>query len=136
VNVYLHLRRQQPEMYNQNVDFAFPGKIFADAHACVICVYNLRSALYFAILPFLCCSSALCSSLSVSVSLNVRFTTNGVCSKTYNHIYVARTNKDLSPYICNVCEFLGTDYCMPSRWLTGPLQKIPPPPGSHLWLSH
>jgi len=35
------------------------------------------------------------SSLSVSVSLNVRFTTNGVCSKTYNHIYVARTNEDL-----------------------------------------
>jgi len=49
VNVYLHLYRQQPEMYNQNVDFAYSGKIFADAHACVICVYNLTSALYFAI---------------------------------------------------------------------------------------
>ena len=45
VNVYLHLYRQQPEMDNQNVDFAYPGKIFADAHACVICVYNLTSAL-------------------------------------------------------------------------------------------
>jgi len=33
-------------MDNQNVDFAYPGKIFADAHACVICVYNLTSALY------------------------------------------------------------------------------------------
>jgi len=33
VNVYLHLYRQQPEMDNQNVDFAYPGKIFADAHA-------------------------------------------------------------------------------------------------------
>jgi len=32
-----------------NVDFAYSGKIFADAHACVICVYNLTSALYFAI---------------------------------------------------------------------------------------
>jgi len=49
VNVYLNLYRQQPEMDNQNVDFAYPGKIFADAHACVICVYNLTSALYFAI---------------------------------------------------------------------------------------
>jgi len=52
VNVYLHLYRQQPEMDNQNVDFAYPGKIFAGAHACVICVYNLTSALYFAIWPF------------------------------------------------------------------------------------
>jgi len=33
---------------------------------------------------------------------------------------------ELSPYLCNVCEFLGTNYCMPTRWLTGPLQKIPP----------
>jgi len=125
VNVYLHLYRQQPEMNIQNVDFAYPGKIFADAHACVICVYNLTSALYFAIQPFLCHSSALCSSLSVSVSLNVRFTTNGVCSKAYNHIYVARTNEDLSPYICNVCEFLETNYCMPTRWLTVPFRNPP-----------
>ena len=65
----------------------------------------------------------------------MRFTTNGVCSKTYNHIYVARTNEDLKPYICNVCEFLGTDYCMPTLWLTGPLQKSPLP-GSNLWLRH
>jgi len=49
VNVYLDLYRQQPEMDNQNVDFAYPGKIFADAHACVICVYKLTSALYFAL---------------------------------------------------------------------------------------
>ena len=49
VNVYLHLCRQQPEMDNQNVDFAHPEKIFADPHACVIFVYNLTSALYFAI---------------------------------------------------------------------------------------
>jgi len=49
VNLWLHLYRQQPEMDNQNVDFAYPGKIFADAHACIICVYNLTSALYFAI---------------------------------------------------------------------------------------
>ena len=27
VNVYLYLCRQQPEMDNQNVDFAYPGKI-------------------------------------------------------------------------------------------------------------
>jgi len=64
----------------------------------------------------------------------VRFTTNGVCSKTYNHIYVARTNEDLSPYICNVCELLSTNYCMPTRWLTGPLQKMFFPAGSNLWL--
>ena len=49
VNVYLHLYGQQPEMDNQNVDFPYPGKIFADAHTCVICVYNLTSALCFAI---------------------------------------------------------------------------------------
>jgi len=48
VNVYLHLCRQQPEMVNQNVDFPYPGKIFADTHACVICVYNLTSAMHFA----------------------------------------------------------------------------------------
>jgi len=47
VNVYLHC--QQPEMDNENVDFACPGKIFEDAHACVICVYNVTSALYFVI---------------------------------------------------------------------------------------
>ena len=111
-------------MDNQNVDFAYPGKIFADAHACVICVYNLTCMCFvLRYITILCYSSTLCSSLSVSVSLNVRFTTNGVCSKTYNRIYVARTNEDLSPYICNVCEFLETKYCMPTRWLTGPLQK-------------
>ena len=49
LNVYLHVYRQQPEMDNQNVDFAYPGKTFADAHACVICVHSLTSALYFAI---------------------------------------------------------------------------------------
>jgi len=49
VNVYMHLYRQQPEMVNQIVDLAYPGKIFADAHACVICVYNLTSALHFVI---------------------------------------------------------------------------------------
>jgi len=65
----------------------------------------------------------------------VRFTTNGVCSKTYNRIYVARTNEDLSTYICNVCEFFETNYCMPTRWLTGPLQKSSLP-GSNLWLRH
>jgi len=35
-NVYLHLYRQKPEMDNQNVDFAYPWKNFADSHACVI----------------------------------------------------------------------------------------------------
>jgi len=129
VNVCLHLYHQQPEMDNQNVDCAYPGKIFADVHACVICVYNLTSTLYSTYLykHFLCYSSTLCFSLSVSVSLNVRFTTNRVCSKTYNRIYVARTNEDLSPYICNFCEFLETNYCMPTLWLTGPLQKSFPP---------
>jgi len=108
VNVYLHLCRQKPEMDDQNVDFAYPGKIFADAHACVMCVYNLTSAFGLFEYPLFC------SSLSVSVSLNVRFTTNGVCLKTYNHIYVARTIEDLGPYVYNVCEFLGTNYCMPT----------------------
>jgi len=54
VNFYLHLYRQQPEMNNQNVDFAYPWKNFADAHACVICVYNLTYALYFAINNHFC----------------------------------------------------------------------------------
>jgi len=27
------------------------------------------------------------------------------------------------PYICNVCEFLGTNYCIPKRWPMGPLQQ-------------
>jgi len=49
VNVYLHLCRQQPEMDNQNVDLAYPENIFADARACVICVYNLTSSFYFVI---------------------------------------------------------------------------------------
>ena len=69
------------------------------------------------------------------MSLNARFTTNGVCSKTYNHIFVVRTNEDLSPYICNVCQLLETNYSIPKRWLTGPLQKSSPP-GSNLCLRH
>ena len=48
VNLYMRLYRQHPETDNQNVDFAYPGKIFAAAHACVTCVYNLTSALSFA----------------------------------------------------------------------------------------
>jgi len=39
----------------------------------------------------------------------------------------ARTNEDLSSYICNVCDFLETNYCMPTQWLTGPFQKSFPP---------
>jgi len=31
------------------------------------------------------------------------------------------------PYICNVCEFLGTNYCIPKRWPMGPLQQSFPP---------
>ena len=109
-----------------------------------------------------------------SVSLNVQFTTNGMCAKTstkgcsankrgvgrhpkklavlkqlqtcfnakrekggerrshafplhytpaYTHIYVARTIEDLHPYICKVCEFLETNYCIPKRWPMGPLQQ-------------
>ena len=30
-------------------------------------------------------------------------------------------------YICNVCEFLGTNYCIPKRWPMGLLQKSLPP---------
>ena len=88
-----------------------------------LCYLCLQSIICFVLryTTFLCYSSTLCSSLPVSVSLNVRFTTNVVCSKSYNHICVARTDEDLSPYICNVCEFLETNYCMPTRWLTGPL---------------
>jgi len=93
---------------------------------CYLCLQsNICFLLRYA--SFLCYSSTLCSSLSVSVSLNVRFTTIEVCSKTYNRIYVARTNEDLTPYICDVYEFLETNYCMPTRWLTGPLQKSIPP---------
>ena len=92
--------------------------------------FVLRSIIIFVLFEY-----PLFQPLSVSVSLNVRFTKIGVCSKTYNHTYVARTNEDLSPYICNFCEFAGTNYCMPTRWLTGPLQKISPP-GSNFWLRH
>ena len=53
-NVYLHLYRQKPEMDNQNVDFAYPWKNFADSHACVIWFYNLISALYFALINHFC----------------------------------------------------------------------------------
>ena len=45
----------------------------------------------------------------------MRLITSGACPKiTPTYIYVARTSEDLSPYICNVCEFLGTHYCIPS----------------------
>jgi len=52
---------------------------------------------------------------------------NGVCAKTYADIYVARASEDLSPYLYNVCEFLGTNYCIPKRWPMGPLQQSLPP---------
>jgi len=41
-------------------------------------------------------------------------------------LHICGANKR-SPYICNVCEFSGTNYCMPTRWLTGPFQKSFPP---------
>ena len=111
-------------MDNQNVDFVYPWNFFADAHVCVVYVYNLTSALYLAINNHFCVIRVpIVPASRFSVSFNVRFTTNGICSKTCNHIYVARTNEDLSPYICNVCRFLGTNYCIRKRWLTGPLQQ-------------
>ena len=35
-----------------------------------------------------------CCNLSVGVTLNVRFTTNGMCAKNNTHIYVARTSNN------------------------------------------
>jgi len=40
---------------------------------------------------------------------------------------MARASEELSPYLCNVCEFLGTNYCIPKRWPMGPLQQSLPP---------
>ena len=111
MNVYLHLCRQQPEMDNQNVDTAYPGKIL-----------RMPMPVLFVPASQLACHW-MCDSPRTGYAR--RLTT----------IYVARTNEDLSPCICNVCEFLGTNYCMPTLWLTGPLQKISPL-GSNLWLRH
>ena len=57
----------------------------------------------------------------------MRFTTNAVCANTYTHVYVARTSEDLSPFMYNVCEFLGNNYCIPKRWPIGSLQQSLPP---------
>jgi len=50
---------------------------------------------------------------------------NGVCAKTYTH--VPQTSEDLHPYMCNVSECLGTNYCIPKRWPMGPFQQSFPP---------
>jgi len=68
----------------------------------------------------------LCCSLSVSLSLNVRCTTNRVWAKTYIHICGANKRRQ-NPYTRNVCEFLGTNYCIPKRCLMGHLQQSFPP---------
>jgi len=53
------------------------GKISANSHACVVCVYNLIFALYVATKKtFLCYSGTLVA--TSRLTLNVRFTTNGV----------------------------------------------------------
>ena len=56
---------------------------------------------------------------------------HGVYRKLYTliggNVQNSLRTTDLSPYICNVCEFLETNYCIPARWLTGPLQKSFPP---------
>jgi len=61
------------------------------------------------------CSKGAPQNLSVGVALNVRFTTNGMCTKNNTHIYVARTsnNRVISSgdlYCCLLpqCEALRT----------------------------
>jgi len=44
--------------------------------------------------PFSRYSSILCCNLLVTMSLNVRFTTNRVCMKSYTHVYEAWTCED------------------------------------------
>ena len=81
VNVHLHCIVSNLKTKSKMSTLPTPAKISADAHACVVCVYNLTSAFYWArnnhyVLfdyPF------------GSVSLNVQFTTNGMCTKTYTN---------------------------------------------------
>jgi len=40
-----------------------------------------------------------CCNLSVSVTLNVQFNTNGMCAKNNTHIYVARTSSNKSDLV-------------------------------------
>jgi len=46
-----------------------------------------------------CCK---CCNLSVSVVLNVRFTTNGMCMKNNTHIFVVRTGRNRMSTTCDL----------------------------------
>jgi len=49
--------------------------------------------------------STWCCNLSVGVALNVWFTTNGMCAKKNNHIYVARTSNNTVIAAWNLCRY-------------------------------
>ena len=112
------LHRQQPVS-----TLPIRGKFSAGPHACVVCVNNVTSALYCAInnyifvirVPFVATCRLARRWMCDSPQRGVR---EDVCS----HI------RGASPCSCNVCEILGTNYCIPKRWPMGPFQQSLPPP--------
>jgi len=158
VNAHLHCIVGSLKLASKMSTLPINGKFSVNSHACVVCVYNVTSALYCALNNHFCAIRvSFVRNLSVNVSLNVRFTRNRVCMKTDIHMYVARIGEGflfrlsefffypllgrarfrgrrrLKPiYICKICEFLGNNYCIPKRWPMGPFQQSLPPPGSNL----
>ena len=134
VNARLHCIVSSLKWASKMSALPINGKISVNAYACVVYVYNVTSALYCAInKPFLCYSTILCCNLSVNMSLDVRFNRNRVCMKIYTHICGANMRRLKPIYtVCNTCEFLENNYCIPKRWPMGPIQQSLPPPGSNL----
>ena len=95
------------------------GKISACAHACVVCAYNATPALYCPINNHFCV-------------IRVHFVATSrlagwMCDFECVIHHERGVREDLSPYFCDVCEFLGSNYCIPKRWPMGPFHQVCPP---------
>ena len=104
------------------------GNIYVNAYASVVFVYNATSALYCATnKPFLCYSSTLYYNLSISMLLNVQFSTNG-CAWRHTPTYMWREQAKTKAHIYVMyMKFLRTNYCIRKRWPVDPFSKVWPP---------
>jgi len=112
VNFHLHCTISNLKWTNKMSTFPARGKISADAHACVVCVYNLTSALYFVTknifcvipVPFVATSRLACRWMCDSPRMEY------VRRLCYTHIYMWREELFIE-FLC-----LSKPYSCQANW--------------------
>ena len=124
VNAHLHCIVSSLKWASKMSILPINGKISVNAYACVVYVYNVTSALYCAINNHFCVIRV---SFVATSQLACRWMCDSpgtVCAWRLTPTYIWREPAKAKAHtICNICEFLGNNYCIPKRWPMGPPQQ-------------